>query len=78
MRTAIEQYVIDRVREKRIEKGWTQAELADEAGYSYGLIGNVEARNGNKKYNLNNLFAFAKVLNCSLKDFFPDKVSDVG
>lgn len=70
-RTAIEQYAIDRVREKRQEAKMTQADLASEAGYSYGFIGHVETIS-NKKYNLNHLNAFAKVFNCKVKDFLPD------
>ena len=76
-RTPIEQYVIDRVREKRKQKNWTQAEFASETNYSYGFIGNVETANGNKKYNLNNLYRFAKVFKCSIREFFPEKLSEI-
>ncbi|HJF71157.1 MAG TPA: helix-turn-helix transcriptional regulator [Butyricimonas virosa] len=76
-RTPIEQYVINRVREKRKQKGWTQAEFASEAGYSYGFIGNVETANGDKKYNLNNLYRFAKVFGCSIREFFPEELSEI-
>lgn len=76
-RTPIEQYVIDRVRDKRKQKGWTQAEFAFEVGYSYGFIGNVETANGDKKYNLNNLYRFAKVFKCSIREFFPEELSEI-
>ena len=71
-KTEIEGFVIDRVRELRISKGISQAELADCINISRGFIGNVENPRLNYKYNLNHLNAIAKVLKCSIKDFFPD------
>lgn len=70
--TQIEQYAIDEVRKRRKALGMSQAALAAEAGVSYGFIGDVEAGKKGKKYNLNNLNAFAVALHCSMKDFIPE------
>lgn len=69
----IDQYVIDKVKELRIEKGISQAELADYINLSRGFIGDVENPRLRAKYNLNHLNEIAKVLGCSVKDFLPDK-----
>lgn len=69
----IEQYVIDKVRQIRIEKRISQAELANLINVSIGFIGNVENPKYRAKYNIVHLNEIAKVLGCSIKDFFPDK-----
>ncbi|MDQ0110510.1 transcriptional regulator with XRE-family HTH domain [Chitinophaga terrae (ex Kim and Jung 2007)] len=69
--TQIEQYVIDRVREKRKEHGITQLELAIALNVSEGFIGSVESRKFDDKYNLRHLNELAKIFNCSPKDFLP-------
>lgn len=73
MKTKIEQYVIDRVKEKRMEQHISQVALADNINVSKGFIGNVEVPTNDYKYNINHLNEIAKVLKCSIKDFFPDK-----
>ncbi|CDN31964.1 hypothetical protein BN938_1884 [Mucinivorans hirudinis] len=73
MKSAIEQYVIDKVRRIRIERGMSQADLAFSMGLSYGFIGKVESANLPAKYNINHINKLAEVLNVSPKDFFPEK-----
>ena len=68
----IEQYIIDTVREKRIQKGWSQKDLAYEMELSIGFIGNVENPKLRAKYNLNHINTLAKVFECSPKDFLPE------
>lgn len=70
--TLIEQYVIDAVRKRRIEMNISQKELAYHLDMSIGFIGNVENPKLRAKYNINHLNELAKILNCSVKDFFPD------
>ena len=72
MENNIDQFVIDKVREKRQEKGMSQAELADSIDISRGFIGAVENPRQRAKYNLKLLNEIAKVLNCSIRDFFPE------
>lgn len=76
MLTKIEQYVIDRVRDKRNKLGLTQEDLAIKSGYSSGFIATVEAGKRDKKYNLNNLLAFAKAMKCSPRTFLPEDISE--
>lgn len=76
MLTKIEQYVIDRVRDKRNKLGLTQEDLAIKSGYSSGFIATVEAGKRDKKYNLNNLLAFAKAMKCSPRAFLPEDISE--
>jgi transcriptional regulator with XRE-family HTH domain len=68
----IEQFVIDKVREKRKELGITQLELAVALNVSEGFIGSVESRKFDDKYNLRHLNELAKIFSCSPKDFLPD------
>lgn len=73
MERNIEQFVIDRVREMRQKKGISQAELADRIDVSRGFIGAVENPRQRAKYNISILNEIAKVMDCSIRDFFPDK-----
>jgi transcriptional regulator with XRE-family HTH domain len=70
-KSEIEQYVINRVREKRIAAGMTQASLAIEVGLSPGFIGHVESLKHRAKYNLNHLNDFSKLFKCDFQEFFP-------
>ena len=68
----IEQYVIDVVRAKRIEKKISQKDLAYSLNLSIGFIGNVESSNFRAKYNLSHINKLAEIFECSPKDFLPD------
>jgi transcriptional regulator with XRE-family HTH domain len=67
----IEQYIIDKIREKRIKLKISQAELARLLDVSEGFIGNVESPNYRAKYNINHLNAIAKAFKCSPREFLP-------
>lgn len=67
----IEQYIIDKVRERRIKLKISQAELARQLDVSEGFIGNVESPNYRAKYNINHVNAIAKILECSPREFWP-------
>lgn len=76
MRSLIEQYIIDRVREIRIAKNKSQADIAYGIGFeSTAYIGEIESSNpeNSEAYNIDHLNAIAKVLDCSPKDFWPKK-----
>ena len=76
MRTEIEQHIIDRIREMRISKNKSQADIAYGLGFeSTGYIGQIESSNADnsESYNINHLNEIAKILKCSPKDFWPDK-----
>lgn len=72
LHSSIEQYVIDKVKEKRIEKGYSQKELAYMLDVSVGFIGDVENPKYRAKYNLNHINELARIFECSPKDFLPD------
>lgn len=69
----IEQYVIDRVRAKRLALGWTQDDLSAASGLSQGFIGDVESGTRDKKYNFKHVNIFAKIFKCSPRDFLPEQ-----
>lgn len=71
--TAIEQYVIDEVKRKRIAKDISQRALAYMLDVSIGFIGNVENPRYRAKYNIAHLNELAKILDCSPQDFLPKK-----
>lgn len=71
--TRIEQYVVDVVKKKRLEKGYSQKELAYQIDKSIGFIGDIESPKGRAKYNLNHINELAKIFECSPKDFLPEK-----
>lgn len=72
LKTDIELFVINKVREKRELKKLSQSELAVLLDVSNGFIGQTESSNSPSKYNLNHLNKLAIIFDCSLKDFMPD------
>jgi transcriptional regulator with XRE-family HTH domain len=71
--TEIEQYLIDKVREVRTTKKVSQMVLSQKIDMSDTFVGHVESKKKAAKYNVNHINAIAKALDCSVKDFFPDK-----
>ncbi|HYD91447.1 MAG TPA: helix-turn-helix transcriptional regulator, partial [Flavobacterium sp.] len=67
----IDQYVIGKVREKRLKLKISQAELAHLLDVSEGFIGNIESPNYRAKYNIHHLNELAKLFKCSPRDFLP-------
>jgi transcriptional regulator with XRE-family HTH domain len=73
LKSKIDIFVIDRVKEKRIERNLSQADLAFELGMSVGFIGKVESSKYSSHYNLRHLNDLAVILKCSPQDFLPKK-----
>ena len=71
--TKIDKFVIARVKEKRVELGYTQITLSQKLGMSDSFVGHVETPRRRAKYNLNHINALARIFKCSPKDFMPDK-----
>ena len=70
--TALERYIVEEVKKKRLELHITQADLSMLMGKSDHYVSQVEnGRNGNK-YNINHLNRLANIFHCSIKDFLPD------
>ncbi len=72
-KTRFEIAVIDKVREIRLEKGFTQEYVAGLLGVATSFISQVESPGIASKYNLNHLNRLAYEFGCSIKDFMPDK-----
>jgi transcriptional regulator with XRE-family HTH domain len=71
MKSEIEKYVIEKVKQKRVELKFSQSDLAHHLDLSNGFIGKIESPNHHAKYNLNHINALAKIFNCSPTDFLP-------
>lgn len=71
MRTAIDDYIVDKVREIREEKDLSQKDLSYAVNKSKNFISKRE--NGTEKYNIVHINEIARVLGCSPKDFLPEK-----
>ena len=69
----IDKYVIEKVKEKRIEKGYSQSQLAFELDVSNGFIGMVESVRYEQKYSIAQINKIAKLFECSPQDFLPKK-----
>lgn len=72
LKSEIELYVINKVREMRVAKNISQADLALKLNLSVGFLGHIESPKFRAKYNLNHLNELAKIFDCSIKDFMPD------
>lgn len=68
----IEIYIIQRVKTIRKEKGLTQEQLSLKLDKGVGFIGDIESSK-KAKYNIKHLNEIARVLECSPKDFWPEK-----
>ena len=73
VKSRIDIFVIDRVKEKRLEKSLSQADLAYELGMSVGFIGKVESPRYATHYNIKHLNELAKILKCNPQEFLPKK-----
>ncbi|MDT0676586.1 helix-turn-helix domain-containing protein [Autumnicola musiva] len=69
----IDLHIISRVKEIRKEKGFTQERLSLCLGKGVGFIGDIEAPSKKAKYNVHHLNEIAKILNCSPREFWPEK-----
>lgn len=73
MLSKVDKYVIQQVREKRLEKGVSQYDLAIQLDINKSFISMIESGKYNKRYNVAQLNEIAKILGCSPKDFQPEK-----
>jgi len=59
---------MNKLKEKRIAKGLTQAQLAELAGLSRQMISHIEI--GKNTINVHHARDLAQVLECEIEDFF--------
>jgi len=69
----IDYYIIEKVRNMRLEKGLSQMALSQKIGMSSSFVSHVESAKRRAKYNTNHLNEIAKILECSPKDFLPER-----
>lgn len=72
MISPIDQFVIHKVKEFRLLKKMTQADLAFGINVSPGFIGKAESGKYSTKYNLALINKIAKVLEISPRDLLPE------
>jgi transcriptional regulator with XRE-family HTH domain len=61
----------DRLRERRVTRGWTQAQLADQCGFHRTFIGSVER--GERNLSILNLRRIATALRVPPADLLPGR-----
>lgn len=71
MKTAIDLYVIERVKIARKEKDYSQEALSFALGLDGSFISQFE--NGKATYNVEQLNNIAKILKCSPRNFLPEE-----
>lgn len=71
--TTIEQYIIEAVRKRREKLEINPTKLALEIGLVNDFVRKTEAYTLGYKYNSNHLNELAKILDCSISDFYPPK-----
>jgi transcriptional regulator with XRE-family HTH domain len=64
-------YVIHAIKKLRMERGLTQADLSFKLNFSDSFIAQMESDQTPAHYNISHLNAIARVLKCSIHDFFP-------
>jgi transcriptional regulator with XRE-family HTH domain len=70
---AILDYVNTAMRKKRLEKNWSQQELADYVNLSRNFISDIENPKKIAHLNIIHINELAKVFGCSPKDFLPSE-----
>lgn len=72
MKTTLDIYIIEKVKQIREEKGFTREQVDIKLGFSPGAnyISHIENDTINS-YNLYHLNELAKILDCDIADFFP-------
>ena len=69
----VDWYIVNKVREIRTKKGYSQEDLAAHLNISASYIGQVESPNFRAKYKTLHLNELAKLFGCSPRDFWPEK-----
>jgi transcriptional regulator with XRE-family HTH domain len=73
MKKEIDLYTSNVMRNKRLEKGWTQRQLSGYMGISSIFINNIESVRKPNKLNLYHINLLAEIFDCSPREFLPEK-----
>lgn len=71
MKSEIDWFVINKIKEKRKELNISQRGMAEILDCSAGFIGQVESQKCGIKYSVHQVYLIAKEFECSPSDFFP-------
>lgn len=69
--SALDWYVIHAVKKLREERGISQADLSFRLNFADSFISQMESEKTKSHYNIAHLNALARILKCSIHDFFP-------
>lgn len=72
-KTKIEWAIVENVRTIRKRKKKTQRDIASHFGVSPGYIGQIETEASASMYSFDNLNELAKYLECSMRNFMPER-----
>ena len=72
MKTTLDKYIPERVKQIREEKGFTREQVDNKLGFApeSNYVSRIERKN-DKSYNLYHLNELAKLFGCDIADFFP-------
>jgi len=71
----VEFEVIEKVKELRKSKGWSQRTLSNKMGFSESFVGKAESLSQPEKYNLRHLIILKKIFSLkTLDDLFPKEL----
>ncbi|MBC8052172.1 MAG: helix-turn-helix transcriptional regulator [Sphingobacteriaceae bacterium] len=68
---AIDSYITDRVREKRLNLKLSQEKLSERLGLSNKFVAHVENPKRRSKYNIYHIIKLAEIFECSPCDLIP-------
>lgn len=72
-KSKVDWFLVNRVKEMRLERNMSQEALAVHLGVTRGFLGHIESPKFPAKYNTTQLNQLAKTFKCSPKDFWPEK-----
>lgn len=72
MKSAVEWYIVQKVKEQRKKLKMSQQYLADCLNVSQSFIRDIEKPTHSAAYNIDHLNAIAKVFGCSMRDLVPE------
>jgi transcriptional regulator with XRE-family HTH domain len=72
VQSQIEVYIIEKVKEKRINLGLSQLALSLKMEMNDSFVSHVESPRKRAKYNVNHINLLAHIFNCSPKEFLPE------
>lgn len=73
LKNKIDWFIVNKVRDIRTQKGYSQQAIADHLGISASFVGQIESPSSRAKYKTLHLNELAKLLECSPRDFWPEK-----